>query len=233
MSCCMGVLGSCVSCWRIWMSGVKVRTNTQTNILYLHLAPPRLILTPHPTPPHPLVSVLGVLAGYARRFFKRPGKGRAEVIDDEKRRGRVSDMNFVPPTPTANPNTTSSQNPSPITLPPRERKKIKRRVVRKAFYSDESDESDEESVYVSSDDDHHQPQNPTNTTTGTKATTSNYETMDSDEHLCPDHRLLLRSSLPLLRSRNSGVVLAVCSLHYYCGVSSIPSRQAIGKGETQ
>ncbi|GMI11430.1 hypothetical protein TrLO_g5172 [Triparma laevis f. longispina] len=175
------------------------------------------------------VSVLGVLAGYARRFFKSPGKGRAEVIDDEKRRGRVSDMNFVPPTPTANPNTTSSQNPSPITLPPRERKKIKRRVIRKAFYSDESDESSEESVYVSSDDDHLQPQNPTNTTTGTKATTSNYETMDSDEHLCPDHRLLLRSSLPLLRSRNSGVVLAVCSLHYYCGVSSIPSRQAIGK----
>ena len=35
-----------------------------------------------------------------------------------------------------------------------------------------------------------------------------------------DHRLLLRSSLPLLKSRNSGVVLAVCSLHHNCGTQS-------------
>jgi hypothetical protein len=32
-----------------------------------------------------------------------------------------------------------------------------------------------------------------------------------------DHRLVLKSSLPLLKSRNSGVVLGVCTLHYYCG----------------
>ena len=35
--------------------------------------------------------------------------------------------------------------------------------------------------------------------------------------------------MPLLKSRNAGVVLAVCSLHYYCGVSSIKTRSAIGK----
>lgn len=44
-----------------------------------------------------------------------------------------------------------------------------------------------------------------------------------------NHRLLLRSSLPLLKSRNSAVVLSVCSLHYYCGVLSIKIRTAMGK----
>lgn len=44
----------------------------------------------------------------------------------------------------------------------------------------------------------------------------------SSEHegegdLDADHRLILRSSQPLLKSRNSGVVLGVCALHYYCG----------------
>jgi AP-3 complex subunit beta len=53
--------------------------------------------------------------------------------------------------------------------------------------------------------------------------------VDEDEDLDEDHRLLLRASLPLLKSRNSGVVLGVCSLHYYCGVASIKIRSALGK----
>jgi len=32
-----------------------------------------------------------------------------------------------------------------------------------------------------------------------------------------DHALLLKVSLPLLRSRNAGVVLAVAALHHYAG----------------
>eukprot|EP00985_Skeletonema_marinoi_P021036 scaffold12689_cov97-Skeletonema_marinoi.AAC.2 len=52
---------------------------------------------------------------------------------------------------------------------------------------------------------------------------------DEDTDLDEDHRLLLQSSLPLLRSRNSAVVLTVCSLHYYCGVASIKMRAALGK----
>jgi len=52
---------------------------------------------------------------------------------------------------------------------------------------------------------------------------------EEDSDLDEDHRLLLQSSLPLLRSRNSAVVLAVCSLHYYCGVASIKTRAALGK----
>ena len=44
-----------------------------------------------------------------------------------------------------------------------------------------------------------------------------------------DHRLLLHSSLPLLKSRNAGVVLVVCALHYYAGVSSVPIFKAMGQ----
>lgn len=42
--------------------------------------------------------------------------------------------------------------------------------------------------------------------------------IDYDSNLDADHRLILSSSLALLKSRNSAVVLAVCSLHFYCGV---------------
>ena len=44
-----------------------------------------------------------------------------------------------------------------------------------------------------------------------------------------DHKLALTSSLPLLKSRNSGVVLAVCSLHYHCGAPSNEERETIGR----
>lgn len=94
---------------------------------------------------------------------------------------------------------------------------IKRRVVKKAFYSDEEDESDEETVEI------HAPQQPEigSVFTGAEA--------DNEGDLDPDHRLVLKSSLPLLKSRNAGVVLGVCSLHYYCGTQSNQTSQQIGK----
>lgn len=49
------------------------------------------------------------------------------------------------------------------------------------------------------------------------------------EELDEDHRLLLRSSIPLLKSRNSAVVLAVATLHYYCGTLSVATSTLIGK----
>ncbi|EED95965.1 beta subunit of clathrin adaptor protein AP3, partial [Thalassiosira pseudonana CCMP1335] len=52
---------------------------------------------------------------------------------------------------------------------------------------------------------------------------------DEDNDLDEDHKLLLDSSFSLLKSRNSAVVLAVCSLHYYCGIASIKIRTALGK----
>jgi hypothetical protein len=54
---------------------------------------------------------------------------------------------------------------------------------------------------------------------GAPAAALDDDTEDND--LNEDHKLLLQSSLPLLKSRNSAVVLAACSLHYYCGVASI------------
>ena len=40
---------------------------------------------------------------------------------------------------------------------------------------------------------------------------------------------MLKSSLPLLKSRNTGVVLAVCALHHYCGSQSSFTTTQIGK----
>lgn len=83
-------------------------------------------------------------------------------------------------------------------------KRIVRRKVKKAFYSDD-DDSEEEVV---------EEEDPYN---------------DEGPQLEDDHKLALTSSLPLLKSRNSGVVLAVCSLHYHCGAPSIEEREILGR----
>ncbi len=44
-----------------------------------------------------------------------------------------------------------------------------------------------------------------------------------------DHRLLLRCSLALLKSRNSGVVLGVSALHFYCGNPDESVQRQLGK----
>jgi AP-3 complex subunit beta len=44
-----------------------------------------------------------------------------------------------------------------------------------------------------------------------------------------DHRLLLQTTFPLLRSRNTGVVLAVASLYHYIGTQSPLEMEAVGK----
>ncbi|KAG7366515.1 adaptin N terminal region-domain containing protein [Nitzschia inconspicua] len=124
-------------------------------------------------------------------------------------------------------------------------RKVKRRVVTKGFYSDEEDGSTEEEVYVVPG------QSDTlstasamrqrnilglpktidgapNTAFGSINDTTNDDEADL-KLLDPDHQLLLTSAMPLLKSRNAGVVLSVCSLLYYCGISSIRSRSAMGK----
>lgn len=91
---------------------------------------------------------------------------------------------------------------------------VKRRITRKAFYSDEEDELDEEDVEVE-----------------VLELDGNVfaDKVDAEGDIDPDHRLVLRSSLPLLRSRNSGVVLGVCALHFYCGTQGSSTTQQIGK----
>jgi AP-3 complex subunit beta len=82
---------------------------------------------------------------------------------------------------------------------------VVRRKVKKAFYSDDEDESEEEVVVQDDPWD------------------------DDGPALEDDHKLALSSSLPLLKSRNSGVVLAVCSLHYHCGAPTNEERETIGR----
>jgi hypothetical protein len=158
---------------------------------------------------------------------------------------------------TTGPNANGTATPLPV-LPSRpKQQKLKRRVVRKAFYSDEEDESEEDDVgsyypitggnIAAAMRDHSVDASPnpsplaaftgkrsfgfrddsnarnTNGEGGVLSGALDLED-DEDSDLDEDHRLLLQSSLPLLRSRNSAVVLAVCSLHYYCGVASIKVR---------
>lgn len=97
---------------------------------------------------------------------------------------------------------------------------VTKKVVKKAFYSDEEDEEDDVVVAVEMKDDQHDV---------FVKTGSIVDNNDGDGNLDPDHRLVLRSSLPLLKSRNAGVVLAVCALQYYCGPQSDSTTQQVGK----
>nr|CCA18067.1 AP3 complex subunit beta putative [Albugo laibachii Nc14] len=57
----------------------------------------------------------------------------------------------------------------------------------------------------------------------------NLDLGSTDQDLDEDHRLLLRSSMPLLKSRNSAAVLAVATLHFYCGTNSMATITLIAK----
>ena len=108
-------------------------------------------------------------------------------------------------------------------------RKVKRRTVKKAFYSDEEDESQEEEVDVEESGfggfaAPRDPELPPSSGLMTKEGPG-----ESEGHLDPDHRLALRSSLPLLKSRNSGVVLGVCTLHYYCGTRGAATGATLGR----
>lgn len=189
------------------------------------------------------VVVIDLLARYCRTFFKEPRGwkgGTAEKIDRERRVSRSAEGVIQ----------ISGQNDKGIdfdalkltdaqTLPKKKAseapQKIKRRVVKKGFYSDEEDSSTEEEVYVES------PFGKALSTAsamrqrnilgfpGSQQPIAVDVNAKEDMELDEDHRLLLDSSIPLLKSRNAGVVLSVCSLHYYCGISSVKARSAIGK----
>jgi AP-3 complex subunit beta len=96
----------------------------------------------------------------------------------------------------------------------------RRRVVRKAFYSDEEDASTEEDEKPLPRPLQPQPLQPGTSSSSTTTTVASTVEQQLGSHLDDDHRLVLKSSLPLLKSRNSGVVLAVCALHHYCGTHS-------------
>lgn len=184
------------------------------------------------------VVVIDILARYCRAFFKEPRAwkhGTAEKIDRERRVSRgtpkESQVNAISKdSDEAGEARTQMQQALPSKVP----KRVRRRVVRKGFYSDDEDSSSEEEVY----------EGPHGNATSIASVMRQppvlgVSDVDPPIHVSPDakedmeldedHRLLLDSSMSLLKSRNAGVVLGVCSLHYYCGVSSIKARSAIGR----
>ena len=188
------------------------------------------------------VVVIDIMARYCRRFFRAPrGMGTAERIDRERRvRRTINGIAAAASSSYASLEAlgATTDETAAESTPPNRRKvvpaKIKRRVVKQGFYSDEEDDSVEEEVYLDG----------TSGTPISLATAMRQKSAGSasniamlgvskedleDSLLHEDHRLLLRSSLPLLKSRNAGVVLAVCTLHYYCGVASVKVRSSLGK----
>lgn len=174
-------------------------------------------------------------------------------------KGASSNPGGYSDTPNANPNSADANGRRSIVFSDTAPKKVKRRVVVEGFYSDEEDQSAEEEVYAESTAGKpmstaaalRQPSGsgiaptqssgftaePSSQLMGTAAgggatfgtTNTATENGDEDWDLDEDHKLLLQSAMPLLRSRNAGVVLGVCSLIYYCGVSSVSSRSKVGK----
>lgn len=188
------------------------------------------------------VVVIDLLSRYCRLYFKEPKElkqGAAELIDQQRRVQRKIVVGGT--------GTTTTTTPSKLVNgfkdfvdndgnKPEPQNKTTRRVITKGFYSDEEDSSTENELVtpsISTASANRQPAilgNPTGTSNFSATVSNGNSTTDRElKHLDPDHQLLLTSSMPLLKSRNASVVLAVSSLHYYCGVSNVKVRSAIGK----
>jgi AP-3 complex subunit beta len=173
------------------------------------------------------VVILDVLSRYCRKFFKEPRgwkNGTAEKIDRE-RRVRRTVTGFAQQGIGSDGDAKVSSTDPLVSIPSKpasSKKTIKRRVVKEGFYSDEEDESVEEII--------EETPLTTRNILGLPGVMQHVDKdADEDMDLDEDHKLLLQSAMPLLKSRNAGVVLGVCSLLYYCGISSVKTRSAIGK----
>ena len=200
------------------------------------------------------VVVIDVLSRYCRKFFREPvgwKEGTAERIDRERRVRRtvtgiaqeaVGSTTTSTKAPLQLSDKASQAAAAGVTMPPRPTtadvpRKVKRRVVKKGFYSDEEDESTDEEVYADTLTGQPLPVSAVMRErnilgvpgASNQLNVNSTDGNDEDDELATDHRLLLHSATPLLKSRNAGVVLAVCSLQYYCGISSIKVRSAMGK----
>lgn len=189
---------------------------------------------------------LDVLARYCRTFFRSPeasnGIGSAEKIDRQRRisRGIGKSNDFMEDSFTSV-EESGIQSKSQAISTVDNKKKEKRRIIKKGFYSDEEDESTEEDESIIVDRSKtslaSRMRSPSELNSfgniqfggDQEVSQSLNGKNDEDAGLDEDHRLLLNSSLPLLKSRNSGVVLGVCSLHYHCGIASVKIRSSLGK----
>lgn len=141
------------------------------------------------------VAVLGMMKRYVRNQFTDPHRGRRRPAAVGEPAAAAAPALRPAPAPTAH----------------------------RGFYSDDSD----------SDGGHGQTRNNNSSWAPSAPTTSKSNpalpeqgsvfigkevSIDYDDSLDADHRLILSSSLALLKSRNSAVVLAACALHFYCGI---------------
>jgi len=150
--------------------------------------------------------LLGLMTRYVRTFFTDPVGGSSSSSS-----ARTSTGNGV-----------DASGTSKV-------KVIKRRVPKQqAFYSDDEDGDSEEEIILEevetySPDKRHMTAEMGSVFTGIDADA------ELGANLDPDHALLLKTSLSLLKSRNACVVLAVCTLHYYCGPRTSITTTQIGK----
>lgn len=148
--------------------------------------------------------LLGLLTRYVRTCFSAPPDSSATVI--------------------------SGQTPSLAGGPKKVvSAKMKRRVAKTAFYSDDEVSDDEieevleEDPYVDRAQYDRQEADVGCVFTGAE------QDAELGASLDPDHALLLKTSLSLLKSRNACVVLAVCTLHHYCGPSTRVTSAQVSK----
>jgi AP-3 complex subunit beta len=104
----------------------------------------------------------------------------------------------------------------------------KRRVVQQAFYSDDEEDRSEDDTVVLEQENPYSPDKHMQTEMGSVFTGRDADA-ELGANLDVDHSLLLKTSLSLLKSRNACVVLAVCTLHHYCGPRTSTSNAQIGK----
>lgn len=164
------------------------------------------------------IIMLEVLNRYVRHHFVHP------LQNQEPKKNYKNTINNHSSIPSKNTLTA---------LPSRERKRPPR--VSKGFYSEDEDESDldneqeQREATLNAFYENNAPVDTLGLSSGLNRT-SQENIFLPDISLDADHQLALKSALPLLRSRNTGVVLGVCSLHYYCGCfTSLTTLEQIAK----
>jgi AP-3 complex subunit beta len=161
--------------------------------------------------------VLNLMTRYVRTFFTDPSSSGTSTGTSTK----ISSTSM---------GTSGSSNGQQGTTTDTGRKTVKRRVMKAAFYSDDEGGDSEEEKEVAMEQDNSSRYEDTHT----KAEMGSVFTgVDADAelgaNLAPDHSLLLKTSISLLKSRNACVVLAVCTLHHYCGPQTTITNTQIGK----
>lgn len=159
--------------------------------------------------------LLGLMTRYVRTFFTNPSSSGRSGSSSSSVAGSGSSSKRAG-------NQRNGQNLSSSV------RVTKRRVVKPAFYSDDEDDDVEEEEIILEEEDPYAPGRHAQTEMGSVFTGIEADA-ELGGNLDVDHSLLLKTSLSLLKSRNACVVLAVCTLHHYCGPCTTTTNTQIGK----